>query len=51
MPQRPPKISASKRLRRCIVSGALRPQEALIRFARGPQAEGVADQRERLPGR
>ena len=51
MPGRPLKTSDSKRLRRCIVSGALRPKEEMIRFVVGPEGGLVADVEGRLPGR
>jgi predicted RNA-binding protein YlxR (DUF448 family) len=51
MPRRPPRTGATKRLRRCIVSGALRPKEEMIRFVIGPEGEVVADMAGRLPGR
>ena len=51
MPRRPPRTGATKCLRRCIVSGALRPKEEMIRFVIGPEGEVVADMAGRLPGR
>jgi uncharacterized protein len=38
-------------LRRCIVSGAVRPKDEMVRFVVGPGDEIVADLEERLPGR
>ena len=37
--------------RRCIVSGAAQPKDALIRFVAGPDGTVVPDVAERLPGR
>jgi uncharacterized protein len=37
--------------RRCIVSGAVRPKDEMVRFVVGPDGEIVADVEERLPGR
>ena len=37
--------------RRCIASGEVRPKDALIRFATGPDGAVVPDVAERLPGR
>ncbi len=51
MPRRHPRRSDSKLLRRCIVSGALRPKEEMIRFVIGPRCDLVADLEGRLPGR
>lgn len=51
MPRRPPRTSATKLLRRCIVSGALRPKEEMIRFVIGPEGGLVVDMAGRLPGR
>jgi uncharacterized protein len=38
-------------VRRCIVSGAVRPKDEMVRFVVGPNGEIVADVAERLPGR
>jgi predicted RNA-binding protein YlxR (DUF448 family) len=38
-------------LRRCLVSGEIRPKEELIRFVLGPDGDVVPDLAERLPGR
>jgi hypothetical protein len=38
-------------MRRCIVSGAVRPKDEMVRFVVGPNDEIVADVEERLPGR
>ena len=51
MAGRHPRTSATKRLRRCIVSGDLRPKEEMIRFVIGPEGDLVADMGGRLPGR
>ena len=37
--------------RRCILSGAIRPKDEMVRFVVGPDGEIVADVDERLPGR
>ncbi len=41
----------SEPLRRCIVSGVVRPKEEMVRFAVSPDGEVVVDVEERLPGR
>ena len=38
-------------MRRCILSGAVRPKDGMVRFVVGPSGEIVADVDERLPGR
>ena len=38
-------------MRRCIVSGAVRPKDEMVRFVVHPSGEIVADVEERLPGR
>jgi hypothetical protein len=38
-------------MRRCILSGAVRPKDEMVRFVVGPSDEIVADVDERLPGR
>lgn len=38
-------------VRRCIVSGVVRPKDEMVRFVVGPGGEIVADVAERLPGR
>lgn len=38
-------------MRRCIVSGTVRPKDEMVRFVVGPSGEIVADVEERLPGR
>lgn len=38
-------------LRRCIVTGAVRPKAELLRFVVGPEGEVVPDMAARLPGR
>ena len=38
-------------LRRCLVSGAVRPKDQMVRFVISPDGEIVADVEERLPGR
>jgi uncharacterized protein len=38
-------------MRRCILSGAVRPKDEMVRFVVGPGDEIVADVDERLPGR
>ena len=38
-------------MRRCILSGAVRPKDEMVRFVVGPGGEIVADVDERLPGR
>lgn len=38
-------------LRRCLVTGAVRPKDQMVRFVIGPDSEIVADVEERLPGR
>jgi predicted RNA-binding protein YlxR (DUF448 family) len=38
-------------LRRCLVTGAVRPKEEMVRFVVGPDGRLVPDVEERLPGR
>jgi hypothetical protein len=38
-------------VRRCILSGIVRPKDEMVRFVVGPSGEIVADVEERLPGR
>jgi predicted RNA-binding protein YlxR (DUF448 family)/ribosomal protein L30E len=38
-------------MRRCVLSGAVRPKDEMVRFVVGPSDEIVADVDERLPGR
>ena len=42
---------AELRERRCIATGEVRPESALIRFAASPDGEAVPDTASRLPGR
>ena len=51
MASRKSRTDDAKRLRRCIVSGALRPKEEMIRFVIGPDGDVVADLDGSLPGR
>ena len=46
-----PGESGTAAMRRCIVSGEVRPKAALIRFVAGPDGSVVPDLAENLPGR